>query len=103
MPWIKRRVLKLFLLFFKKWKWVWTKFYFLIKLGGDTSGKESACQSRILGLPRWLRGKESTCTAGDSGSIAGLKRSPGERNGNPLPYSYLGNPTDRGPYSPAGG
>ena len=29
-------------------------------------------------LPRWLSGKESTCQAGDVGSILGLGRSPGE-------------------------
>ena len=34
--------------------------------------------------------------AGDSGSILGLGRSPGGRNGNPLQYSCLENPTDRG-------
>ena len=32
-------------------------------------------------------GKESTCNAGDSGSIPGLGGSPGEGNGNPLQYS----------------
>ena len=32
----------------------------------------------------------------DAGSIPGLGRSPGEGNGNPLPYSCLGNPMDRG-------
>ena len=31
-----------------------------------------------LGLPRWLNGKESTCSAGDVGSIPGSERSPGE-------------------------
>ena len=36
--------------------------------------------------------KNSTVNAGDSGLIPGLERSPGERNGNPLQYSYLGNP-----------
>ena len=40
------------------------------------------------------------------GLIPGLGRSPGERNGNPLQYSCLGNPTDRGAwwttYSPWG-
>ena len=30
------------------------------------------------------------------GSIPGLGRSPGEGNGNPLQYSCLGNPRDRG-------
>ena len=34
--------------------------------------------------------------AGDTGSIAGLGKSPGEGNGNPLWYSCLGNPRDRG-------
>ena len=47
-------------------------------------------------LPRWLSGKESACRAGDAGSIPGLGRSPGERNGNPFQYSCLGNPMDRG-------
>ena len=32
----------------------------------------------------------------DAGLIPGLGRSLGERNGNPLQYSCLGNPTDRG-------
>ena len=32
----------------------------------------------------------------DAGSIPGLQRSPGEENGNPLQYSCLGNPMDRG-------
>ena len=33
---------------------------------------------------------------GDMGSVPGLGRSPGEENGNPLQYSCLGNPMDRG-------
>jgi len=33
---------------------------------------------------------------GDTGLIPGSGKSPGERNGNPLQYSCLGNPTDRG-------
>ena len=40
--------------------------------------------------------KESACNEGDMGSIPGLGRSPGGGNGNPLQYSYLENPTDRG-------
>ena len=46
------------------------------------------------GLPRWLSGKESTCNAGDTGSIPELRRFPGEGEGNPLQYSCLGNPMD---------
>ena len=41
-------------------------------------------------------GKESACNAGELGSIPGLGRSPGEGNGNPLQYSCLENPMDRG-------
>ena len=32
----------------------------------------------------------------DAGLIPGLGRAPGEGNGNPLQYSCLGNPMDRG-------
>ena len=35
-------------------------------------------------------------TAGDMGLIPGLERSPGEGNDNPLQYSCLENPMDRG-------
>ena len=41
-------------------------------------------------------GKESACNARDRGWIPGLERSPGEGNGNPLQYSCLENPMDRG-------
>ena len=49
-----------------------------------------------MGLLRWLSGKVSACQAGDAGSIPGSGRSPGGGTGNPLQYSYLGNPMDRG-------
>ena len=49
-----------------------------------------------MGFPhRWL-GKESACNAGDPGLIPELGRYPGEGNGNPLQYSCLENPMDRG-------
>ena len=41
-------------------------------------------------------GKESTCNAGDLGSIPGSGSFPGEGNGNPLEYSCLENPMDKG-------
>ena len=41
-------------------------------------------------------GKESACNAGDMGSIPGLGRPSGEGNNNPLQYSCLKNPMDRG-------
>jgi len=40
-------------------------------------------------------GKESTCKAGDWGSVPGLGRSPGEENGNALQYSCLENPMNK--------
>ena len=48
------------------------------------------------GFPDGSVSKEDTCNAGDPGSIPGLGRCPGEGNGNPLQYSCLGNPMDRG-------
>ena len=41
-------------------------------------------------------GKEFAYNAGDPGLIPGWGRSPGEGNGNPLQYSGLGNPMERG-------
>ena len=41
-------------------------------------------------------GKESTCIVGDLDLILGLARSPGGGHGNPLHYSCLENPMDRG-------
>ena len=49
-----------------------------------------------MGFPHSSVGKDSACNSGDWGSILGLGRSPGEENGNPLQYSCLGNPMDRG-------
>ena len=47
-------------------------------------------------MPRWLRGKKSACSAGDVGLIPESGRFPGGRHGNPLQYSCLENPMDRG-------
>ena len=47
-------------------------------------------------FPSGSDGNESTCNAGDPCLIPGLGRSPGEGKGNPLQYSCLGNPMDRG-------
>ena len=46
--------------------------------------------------------KNPPANARNEGSIPGVGRSPGERNDNPLQYSCLGNPMDRGVYSPWG-
>ena len=40
--------------------------------------------------------KNPPANAGNTGSVPGLERSPGEGNSNPLQYSCLGNPMDRG-------
>ena len=59
------------------------------------------------GFSRWPSGKESVCKAGatgDTGSIPGLRRTPGRGNGNPLQSSWLENPMDRGAWlAPAHG
>ena len=43
---------------------------------------------RGRGLPGSSAGKESSCIAGDPGSIPGSGRSPGEGIGYPLQYSW---------------
>ena len=49
-----------------------------------------------LGFSRSSVGKESASNAGDLGSSPESGRSPGKGNGNPLQYSCLENPMDRG-------
>ena len=48
------------------------------------------------GFPGGSVVKNLPANAGDVGLIAFLGRSPGEGNGNPLQYSCLENPMDRG-------
>ena len=55
----------------------------------------------LVGLPRWSSGKKKKkknlpANAGETGLIPGSGRSPGGGDGNPLQYSHLGNPMDRG-------
>ena len=47
-------------------------------------------------FPGGSDGKASAYNAEDLGSIPGLGKSSGEGNGNPLQYSCLESPTDRG-------
>ena len=56
------------------------------------SNSENFCY--ILGFPYSSVGKESTCNAGDPGSVPGSRRSPGEGIGYPLQYSGLENSMD---------
>ena len=60
----------------------------------------------LYGFPGGSVVKNPPANAGDSNSILGSGRSPGDGKGNPLQYSCLGNPMDRGRslvgYSPRG-
>ena len=61
--------------------------------------KLSVHSFNFRGFPGGSVGKESACNAGDardSGSIPGWGRSPGGGHGNPLQYSCMENPMDRG-------
>ena len=70
----------------KKIKNIYLLFYIKIKYSSDSKWAFQVIQ--------WL--KKLPANAGDEGSIPGLRRSTGEGNGNPLQYSCLGNPRDRG-------
>ena len=62
---------------------------------GLCPGQQRAQESQGF-FPDGSDSKESVCNAGELGLIPGLGRFPGERNDNPLQYSCLGNPMDRG-------
>ena len=64
--------------------------------GGKRLGWELGASRWKLGIPCSSVSKESAWNSGDPGSIPGSGRNPGEGNGNPLQYSCLENPTDRG-------
>ena len=49
-----------------------------------------------MGFPGGSEVKASACNAGDMGLNPGSGRFPAEGNGNPLQYSCLENPMDRG-------
>ena len=61
----------------------------------DALEKRQATHSSILGLPWWLRGKESAFYEGDLGLIPRLGRSPAGVHGNPLQHSCLENPHEQ--------
>ena len=54
-----------------------------------------------MGFPGGSVVRNLPASAGDAGSIPGSGRSPGEGNGNPLQYSCLGSPLDRGAWRAA--
>ena len=51
-----------------------------------------------MAFPVGSDSNESTCNVGDLGLIPGLGRTPGGGHGNPLQYSFLKNPMDKGTY-----
>ena len=55
-----------------------------------------ASDTGLIGFPSGLVVKNLPASTGDVGSIPESGRSPGEGNGNPVQYSCLGDPTDRG-------
>ena len=61
--------------------------------------KKKKKPSKVNSFPGGTVVKNPPANAGDTGDLGlifGLGRSPGEGNGNPLQYSCLGNPMDRG-------
>ena len=58
--------------------------------------KATLYQKQLKGFPGGSVVKNPAANAGDMGVIPGSERSPREGNGNPLRYSYLRNPMDRG-------
>ena len=66
--------------------------------GLSTSSSAQLCFLRFnyTFFPGGSDSKQSACNAEDPVLIPGLGRFPEEENGNPLQYSYLENPTDRG-------
>ena len=72
-------------------------FAFLYTNKKDQKEKNKYCiLMHFWGFSQSSVGKSSACNAADPGLIPGSGRSPGEGNGNPLQYSCLENPMDRG-------
>ena len=63
---------------------------------GIFHAKMGTIKDRMWNFPGGSDGKASTRNEGDLGLIPGSGRSPGEGNGNPLQYSCLENPMNRG-------
>ena len=62
----------------------------------DLSSNVSLPADTLIGFPGSLDGKESAFNVGDLALIPGWRRSPGGGHANPLQYSCLENPLDRG-------
>ena len=66
----------------------------------NVNGIHTPCVKELVGVFEEIHtgsdGKESTCNAGDLGSVLGSGRSSGVGNGNPLQYSCLKNSLGKG-------
>ena len=67
----------------------------------NPSGGRGEGRRKSSGFPGGSDGKESACDAADPGSIPGSGWSPGGGHGNPLQYSCLEKPMDRGAWRAA--
>ena len=72
-------------------KVIWYKHY-----GEQYGGSLKPWVELPQGFPRGSVEKNSPASAGDGGSVSGSERFLGDGNDNPLQYSCLGNPMDRG-------
>ena len=80
----------------KQWKQCQTLFFWASKSLQMVSAAMKLKDAYSLDFPGGSDGKVSAYNVGNLGSIPGSGRSPGEGNGNPLQYSCLENPMDRG-------
>ena len=62
----------------------------------SSSSSSSSMYHSLIGFPGGSVVKNPPANAGDAGLIPGLGRAPGEGNGNPIQYSCLENPMDKG-------
>ena len=74
----------------------WTTFTLQGRVPGKQNDGNYIFPVRRKGLPRCFCGKESACQCGRPGFDPEAGKSPGGGNGDPLQYSCLGNPMDRG-------
>ena len=77
------------------WEWCNCKNFYL-GFQDVSSRKTHSSFIGYLDFSGGLDGKESACNTGDRDSIPGSVRSLGDKDGNPLQCSCLGNPMDRG-------
>ena len=85
--------------------WIASRFFNIWAIWAQNLKKKKRVKYSIDHFVYWLVSfpcgsdcKESSCNAGDLGSIPRLGRSPGEGNSYPLHYSCLENPMDRRPW-----